>query len=400
MKSLPGKESIIVPGFTFASASAGIKQIGKKDLALIFSEKPAVIAGVFTTNRIKAAPLKLAIENIASQKGQAIIINSGNANACTGEQGLKDAMSTAVKTATELNIPVNLVYVSSTGVIGRPLPIDKIKKAIPGLVRDLSPISIHDVASAIMTTDTFPKTISKKIRIGNKTATIAGIAKGSGMICPNMATMLCFITTDISVSPGALDQALKESVNKSFNRLTIDNDRSTNDTALVMANGILGNKLITKNSPIYPKFKKALNEITYSLSRMLAEDGEGATKIIEVTVKGARTEAEAEMAAMSIANSMLVKTAIYGNDPNWGRIIAAAGYSGAEINEQKTSILLNKTQLVKNGVGTNKEQEATKLLSGKEISITINLGTGSNTAKVLTCDLTGEYIKINADYTT
>ncbi len=400
MKPLAGKESIVVPGFSFASASAGIKPNGGKDLALVFSEKPAVIAGVFTTNSIKAAPLKHAIENIASNKGQAIIINSGNANACTGKQGLKNVAATADKTAVELNIPANLVYVSSTGVIGRPLPINKIKEAIPGLVSSLSPFSLKKAASAIMTTDTFPKSISRKIKIGNKTATIAGIAKGAGMICPNMATMLCFITTDIAVSPGALNHALKESVAVSFNRLTIDNDRSTNDTVFVMANGNLGNKIITKKSPFYNKFKKALNEVTYSLSRLIAEDGEGATKIIEVTVKGARTESDAEMAAMSIANSMLVKTAIYGNDPNWGRIIAAAGYSGAEINEQKTSIFLNKTKLVSNGVGTNKEKTAAKLLSGKEINITINLGAGSETAKVLTCDLTEEYIKINADYTT
>lgn len=400
MKQASSRKSIVVPGFSFASTSAGIKEAGRKDLALIFSENTAVTSGVFTTNNIKAAPVKLAIDNITSHKGRAVIINSGNANACTGKQGMKDALETAEKTAEELGVPPELVYVSSTGVIGRPLPIKKITKAVPELAGKLSPLSIDDAASAIMTTDTFAKTASRKIKINGKTGTIAGIAKGSGMICPNMATMLCFIVTDIAVTPGALDSALRESVNTSFNRLTVDNDMSTNDTVMIMANGALGNKPITKSSPLYRQFKNALSEVTYELSRMIARDGEGATKLIEIVIKGAATEPDAEKAAMSIANSMLVKTAIYGKDPNWGRIIAAAGYSGAKLNEKRLNIFLNKVKLVSNGTGTGKEKTAAQLLSGREINITVDLGAGSKTAKVLTCDLTEGYININAHYTT
>lgn len=400
MKHTAGRKPLVVPGFRFAGISAGIKGPGEKDLALIFSENTAVTAGVFTTNNIKAAPVKLAIDNITSQKGRAVIINSGNANACTGNQGMKDALKTAEKTAEELGISEELVYISSTGIIGRPLPIKKITNAIPELAGKLSPLSMDDAASAIMTTDTFAKTASGKIKINGRTGTIAGIAKGSGMICPNMATMLCFIVTDIAITPRALDSALRESVNMSFNRLTVDNDMSTNDTVMIMANAVLDNKPITKSSPLYQQFKNALSKVTYELSRMIARDGEGATRLIEIVIRGAATESDAEKAAMSVANSMLVKTAIYGKDPNWGRIIAAAGYSGAKLNESRLCIFLNKVKLVSNGTGTGKEKTAAKLLSSKEINITVDLGAGSKTAKVLTCDLTEGYIKINAHYTT
>ncbi|MBI5056880.1 MAG: bifunctional glutamate N-acetyltransferase/amino-acid acetyltransferase ArgJ [Nitrospirae bacterium] len=391
---------VLIPGFRFAGISAGIKKSSANDLALIFSEAPAVTAGVFTANKIKAAPVKLAIKHIASQKGQAIIVNSGNANACTGNRGIKDAKATIDSLAKELGISSALVYASSTGVIGRPLPIEKIKKAVPELVRSLSPSSLDQVASAIMTTDTFAKLSSRKIRIGGKTGTIAGIAKGAGMICPNMATMLCFIMTDIAIKPQALDSALRDAAQKSFNRIRIDNDMSTNDTAMVMANGLLKNAPITKNSPLYRKFANALDEVTYELSKMIVQDGEGATKLVEIAVKGAGTEGDAEKVARAVADSMLVKTAIYGRDPNWGRIIAAAGYSGAKVDETKLDIYLDKIKLVSGGVGTGKEAIARNLLARKEITITINLRSGTKSANVLTCDLTKKYIEINAHYTT
>ncbi|MBI4846969.1 MAG: bifunctional glutamate N-acetyltransferase/amino-acid acetyltransferase ArgJ [Nitrospirae bacterium] len=390
----------IIPGFRFAGISAGIKKSSANDLALIFSETPAVTAGVFTTNKIKAAPVKLALKHIASQKGQAIIVNSGNANACTGNRGIKDAKDTIDSLAKELGISPALVYASSTGVIGRPLPIEKIKKAIPELVGSLSPSSLQQVASAIMTTDTFAKLSSRKIRIGGKTGTIAGIAKGAGMICPNMATMLCFIMTDIAIKPQALGSALKDAVQRSFNRIRIDNDMSTNDTAMVMANGLLKNAPITKNSPLYRKFANALDEVTHELSKMIVQDGEGATKLVEIVVKGAGTEGDAEKVARAVADSMLVKTAIYGMDPNWGRIIAATGYSGAKVDENKLDIYLDKIKLVSRGTGTGKEAIARKLLANKDITITINLRSGTKSAKVLTCDLTEKYIEINAHYTT
>lgn len=400
MKRSPSYQTFTVPGFKFSGISAGIKKAGEKDLALIFSETTAVIAGVFTTNRIKAAPVRLSIDRIASQKGQAIVINSGNANACTGRQGLKDAQEMAERVAEGLGISPDLVHVSSTGVIGRQLPMKRIKKAIPEAIRMLSPYSIGDAASAIMTTDTFEKIASTRIKIAGRTGTIAGIAKGAGMICPNMATMLCFIVTDIAVRPGALDSALREAVKRSFNRLMIDNDRSTNDTVLIMANGMLDNKPIGKNSPFYLKFEDALSEVTYSLSRMIASDGEGATKLIEVIVKGAKTEADAEKVARAIAGSMLVRTAIHGNDPNWGRIMAAIGYSGVDVIEQNIDIYLNRCKLVSRGKGMKREGIARRSLARKEVIITVDLRIGRKSAKILTCDLTEEYVKINATYTT
>lgn len=397
----PSQQKILpVPGFSFSAATAGIKESGTKDMALIYSEIPAVMAGVFTKNSIKAAPVKLAIDKISKQKGQAIIINSGNANACTGQQGMNDAAEMTSSTAAALNISEDLVYVSSTGIIGRHMPMDVINKAIPGLAKELSRSEMDSAAAAIMTTDTFPKKISKTIKIDGKTITISGIAKGSGMICPDMATMLCYIVTDLAISPAALDSALRNAVDRSFNRLSVDNDMSTNDTVFVMANGMAGNKPVTMRSRDYTKFKNILEEISYELAKLIAIDGEGATKLIEVMVKGAASETDAEKAAMSIANSMLVKTAIFGKDPNWGRIIAAAGYSGARLKEDSIAILINNIELVTNGIGTGNETAANKELQKNDINITVNLGAGSSEAKVLTCDLTDGYIDINAHYTT
>jgi len=400
MKKGSAIRDIVVPGFSFAGISAGIKKSGNRDLALIYSEVPAVTAGVFTTNNIKAAPVKLAIKTIVSHKAQAIIINSGNANACTGERGMKAACEIIACTAREIGISPELVYSSSTGIIGRPFPTRKIEKALPELVRQLSPLSIKHAASAIMTTDTRTKISSRHIRIAGKKGTITGIAKGAGMICPNMATMLCFIVTDVAINPQALDEALKESANGSFNMLSIDNDMSTNDTLMIMANCRLKNSRITKRSPYYIHFKRALNEITYDLARMIAEDGEGATKLIEVIVKKARSKSDARRIALSVVNSMLVKTAVHGRDPNWGRIMAAIGYSGIPVNENSIDIILNNVRLVRKGMGTNREKAARKALLDNNIIITIDLGTGKENARALTCDLTEGYIKINAHYGT
>ncbi len=400
MKKTKIVPAVSITGFTFSGISAGLKKSGQSDLALILSDRLAVVSGVFTTNNVKAAPVKLAMENIVSHKGRAIIINSGNANACTGKQGLKDAKDVIRETAEVLAVTPEHVYASSTGIIGRPLPKDKIINSLPELVNTLSPDGLGRTVDAIMTTDTFPKSIVKTIRLGSKTGTIAAIAKGAGMICPNMATMLCFIVTDISLTPAALDTALKEAVDSSFNMLSVDNDMSTNDTVMAMANGAIGNKTAGKNSPDFPKFKKALNEVTYSLAKMIAEDGEGATKYIEVKVKSARTEADARTAAKAVASSMLVKTAIYGKDPNWGRIMSAIGYSGAHINEEKTDIFINNIRLVHKGEGTGKETVIRKTLTNNAIVITIDLGIGTKGARALTCDLTEGYIEINAHYST
>jgi len=401
MKKTSSTRKLAVKGFQFAGISSGIKKTGDKDLALIFSEVPATTVGMFTTNQIKAAPVKLAIKRLSGEKKcQAIIINSGNANACTGQEGMKNAREMTVKTASALGISPDLVNVSSTGVIGEQLPMNKIIKAIPDLARHLSPLSLDATANAIMTTDRFPKVILKKVRIGNRTGTIAGITKGAGMICPNMATMLCYILTDISISNKLMERALKDAVARSFNRLAVDNDMSTNDSVFAMANGLLGNSPITGGSDEYKEFSNKLNDITYDLACMIARDGEGATKLIEVIVKGAKSETDADKIAKAVSGSMLVKTAVYGNDPNWGRIVAAVGYSGVNINENKIDIYIGRVKVMSNGIGTNKEKLASRALQNEKVVITVDLGLGNKMVKALSCDLTEKYIAINAEYRT
>ncbi len=326
------------------------------------------------------------------------MVNSGNANACTGKQGMKDACDMVDIASKQLGINIGLTYICSTGVIGTPMPMQRIMPAISPLTGGLGNASFDDIAKAIMTTDTFPKIASQQIKIQGKQGTITGICKGAGMIAPNMATMLCFILTDIAVEKKTLHTALKSAVGKSFNRITIDGDMSTNDTALIMANGVLGNKPVTKNSSEFPAFQKALDELTYELSKLIVKDGEGATKLVEVVVKNARSEADAEKAALAIANSSLVKTAIYGNDANWGRIMAAAGYSGISFNPDKTDVFFNKVKVVRNGIMNNRDKEATEEMKKKELKIIVDLHAGKASVKVLTCDLTEDYIKINAEY--
>ncbi len=396
------KSEIGVPkGYIFSTGEAAIKKPGRKDIALICSETEANIAGAFTTNSVKAAPVKLNLKNIKSGKGQAIIINSGNANACTGKKGLQDAVETASLTAKALKIKPSLVYVCSTGVIGTPMPMERIRPIIPELAANAGKSNLEHVAAAIMTTDTFPKVIKKKVKINNRTGTVAGICKGAGMICPNMATMLCFIITDMAIAKKTLSKTIKDSVKKSFNRITIDGDMSTNDTTLIMANGMLGNPELTEKSASYKAFKKSLDEITYELSKLIVKDGEGATKFIEIEVKGSVNEKIAEKAAFAVANSNLVKTAIYGNDANWGRIMAALGYSGIDFKEEKSDIYLGNIKVVSGGIGTGKDLDANKYLkNNREVNILINLNKGKASAKVLTCDLTEEYVRVNAEYRT
>jgi glutamate N-acetyltransferase/amino-acid N-acetyltransferase len=391
---------MIPKGFLFSTVEAAIKKPGWKDLALIYSEVEANIAGTFTTNKIKAAPVKLDMKKIRSGRGQAIIVNSGNANACTGEKGMKDAVETVRLVAQGLHIKPSLVYVCSTGVIGTPMPMERIRPRIPVLIDDLGNSSIEEVAEAIMTTDTFPKIVKKKIRIASRTGNIAGICKGAGMIWPHMATMLCFIMTDVAVSQRTLDKVLNDAVENSFNRITVDGDMSTNDTALIMANGIIGNAEITEKSESYPVFKNALCEVTRELSRLIVKGGEGASKFIEIEVKGARSIIEAEKAAFAVANSKLVKTAIYGSDANWGRIMTALGYSGIKVKEGKVDIYLGKVKIANKGLSTGRDKEANEVLKRKDIKIVIDLHLGRSSAQVLTCDLTEEYIRVNAAYRT
>lgn len=387
-------------GFLFSAAEAGIKRPGRNDLALIFSEADANMAGAFTKNRIKAAPLRLCMKRMRSGRGRAIIVNSGNANACTGARGLRDAEETSALVSEHLGIRDNLVYVCSTGVIGVPLPMKKLRAGLKSLNRDVGKAGIEDVARAMMTTDTVPKFLSRSIKAGGRTGTISAVCKGSGMIAPNMATTLCFIMTDIAVEKNALKAALKGALAGSFNSITVDGDMSTNDTVLAMANGALGNPEITVGSRYYGGFAGSLSEIMHELSRMVVKDGEGSTKVIEVEVKGAKTGSDARKCAFAIANSLLVKTAVYGNDPNVGRVMAAVGYSGAAVDDKKTDVYVGRVKVINKGVATGREREAKRELKHKEVSLRVDLNLGRAGASVLTCDLTEDYVKINAEYTT
>jgi glutamate N-acetyltransferase/amino-acid N-acetyltransferase len=398
---MPKEAKKVVPkGFLFSTAEAAIKKPGRQDFAVIFSEIEANIAGAFTTNAVKAAPVRLCMRKMRSGKGQAIVVNSGNANACTGKQGLRDTNEIVSTLAKHIGITSSLLYPCSTGVIGTPLPMERIRPSISVLAKGIGHSSLEDVARAIMTTDTFPKIIHKRMRIGPRMGTISGICKGAGMIAPNMATMLCFILTDIAVDGKTLDLLVKDSVRKSFNRITIDGDMSTNDTLLMMANGLLGNSPIGRRSEFFGPLQRAVDEVACGLSRLVVKDGEGATKLIEVVVKGAMSRRDAEKAAFSVANSNLVKTAVYGNDANWGRIMCSLGYSGVKFREEKTDIFFGPVKVVKGGLTNNKDAEAAQVLRDNEIIICVDFHLGKAAARVLTCDFTEEYVRINAEYRT
>ena len=365
---------------------------------MIFSEVPACAAGVFTTNQVQAAPVLFDKERIKSGRCQAIVANSGNANACTGKRGIEDAEAVARSAATALGIPEELVLVASTGVIGRRLNVSVIEAAMPKLAGELNAAGLYDVAESIMTTDTFPKTVSKKGRIGDKTFTVTAVAKGAGMILPDMATMLCFVCTDIGAEPHLLGQALKDAVTASFNAITVDGDTSTNDTVLLLANGLSGLNL--KEAACAAAFQKILDEVLFALALEIVRDGEGATKLVSIQVKGTSSKADATTVAYTVANSPLVKTALFGEDANWGRIMAAAGRAGVPINPDTIDIYFDDVCMVKDGLGCGEEAEAaaTTVLKTDHFTITIDLRLGSQAATVHTCDLSTDYVRINADY--
>ncbi len=385
-------------GFQAGAIAAGIKKHNALDLGLIYSNHPATVSGVFTRNQIQAAPVMLARRRIQAGLCQAIIVNSGNANCCTGEMGLRDAAAMAAQTAKTLGISEELVLTASTGVIGAPLPIDNITGSIANLAKQLDPNGFDDVARAIMTTDTVPKLISKSISINGESVTITGMAKGAGMIRPDMATLLCFVFTDIDATAKQLKPCLVKAVDDSFNRITIDGDTSTNDTVLILANGMSGVALDTPQS--LNAFQTALNDLLVDLAKQIVQDGEGATKLIEIRVKGASSNADARRIADTVAHSNLVKTACFGEDANWGRILAAAGRSGAAIKPDCTDIYFDHVKLVEGGVGcgNRSEQEAHMVLQKPVFSITIDLNICNGHAAMYTCDFSIDYVKINAEY--
>ena len=387
-------------GFSFSTVEAAIKKPGRKDLALIYSEVPATAAAVFTTSSVKAAPVLVSREHIAGGSAQALVVNSGNANACTGDLGMVVARETALLVANALGIDAATVQVCSTGVIGVQMPMGRIRTAIPALIDGLSSGTLDDIAQAIMTTDTFPKMEARSGQAGGVSYTVAGIAKGAGMIMPNMATMLSFIITDAAVEPGFLQASFRKGVDRSFNVITVDGDMSTNDTCLIMANGMAGNPTITEGSPEGNGFAELLDDVLLSLAKQIVKDGEGATKFVGIRVSGAKDDADAKRAAMAIANSSLVKTAFFGQDANWGRIFAAVGYSGAEVDQSRLSLRFDDVTMARNGVfaGEDAEARGTEVLKQNEFTVSVDLGIGTGTATIYTSDLTHEYISINADY--
>ena len=393
-------EKMGCPGFRTAGVACGLKKNKRKDLGLIYCEVPANVAGVFTRNLVQAAPVKLDRQRITAGVCRALIVNSGNANCCTGDQGMQAALRMAKSAARGLNLSEDQVLVASTGVIGETLPVEKIEIAVPGLVEAMHQEGITDLAEAIMTTDKVPKVISRRGRIDGKTFTVSGVAKGAGMIRPDMATMLCFVMTDIQASPGMLQQMLVASVNRSLNRITVDGDTSTNDTVLLMANGVSGIEL---GNPVrQAEFQAVLDDVLIALAKWLIKDAEGATKLVEIIVQGAASENDAHRIADTVANSNLTKTALFGEDANWGRILAAAGRAGVPIDPAKVDIRFGPVMMVQNGMGCGKatEAEATKILKQPEYDITIDLKMGRASATVFTCDFSIDYVKINADYRT
>jgi len=389
-----------VPGFLGSAVSAGLKKNGRLDLSLIFSQKEAVAAGVFTTNKVKAAPVLLTQERIRKCFLRAVIANTGYANACTGSRGLNDAIQTADIVAKGLGIHPEETVVASTGVIGAYLPFNLIKVAIPKLIKNLSPNGLKSVAEALMTTDSFPKMSYFEGNAGGHPYHLLGIAKGAGMIMPNMATMLSFLLTDINIDSQTLWPIFRSAAECTFNRITVDGETSTNDMALIMANGIAGNKRLNRSA--IREFERGLTDVMGELAYMIAKDGEGATKVIIIEVHGAATKDDANTAARAVGNSNLVKTAVFGHDPNWGRIMAALGRSGISMEENKVQIWIDGVKIVEGGVMTTEKEErrAAEKMKNEQLTIAIHLNQGRWKDRITTCDLTYDYIRINADYRT
>ena len=388
----------IVDEFQMAGMACGLKKNGKKDLGIIHSRRLASVAGVFTRNLVKAAPVILDQTRIKSGRCRAIIVNSGNANCCTGEKGMQDALAMTKSVADQLGVSENEILVASTGVIGEPLPIDKIHDAVPHLVNSLKADGLPDLADAIMTTDTVPKYITVQKRLKSGQYRVAAVAKGAGMIRPNMATMLCFVISDIGLKSEAMQQLLQSATDMSFNRITVDGDMSTNDTVLFMANGASG--VSVESSQDLKEVQNVLDDILNQLARLCVKDAEGATKLMEVRVTGAVSDQAARTIADTVANSNLVKTALFGEDANWGRIIAAAGRAGVPLEPHLVDIYFGSIQLVRDGVGMGKriEDEASKELKKSELTMTLDLKMGNGISSVLTCDFSLDYVRINADY--
>lgn len=388
-------------GFTAAGVKAGIKKSGNLDVAVIYTKTQAVVAGTFTQNKVAAAPVYVSKEVVATGTAHAIVANAGCANACTGQQGLDDAHKMAQIAADELGVNANDVIVGSTGVIGVNLPMDKLEAGIKDAVANLSADGSDNAGRAIITTDTHSKSVTCEFELSGKTVRMGAIAKGSGMIRPNMATMLCYITTDIAIDQALLQKAVSGCVEKSFNMISVDGDMSTNDMVIVLANGEANNAKITEENADYQIFFDKLMMLCTELAKQIAADGEGASKFLTINVKGAKSFADAKTVGMAIANSPLVKTAFFGEDPNWGRVICAVGYSGSDMVPEKTVVKFGGITIFANGTGATYDEKAlAHVMKEKDIVIDIELNMGQEDATVWSCDLSYEYVKINGEYHT
>ena len=396
VKSLPR-----VPGFRFAGVACGVKESGRKDLALIVSERPATAAALFTRNRVRSPSIVSGRRRVARGRIRAVVVNSGNANACTGRRGFRDAEAVCEEAARLLGVPASQVLPSSTGIIGAPLPLEKVKSGIAAAAPALSPDGLGDAAEAILTTDDGPKGAAARCRIGGRAVRVAGLAKGAGMIAPNMATMLCYVLTDAAVAAASLRPMLRRAADGSFHAITVDGDTSTNDTLLCMANGLAGNPEVTPGSADEETLERALTRVMKELALKVVADGEGATKLVEVRVDGARTAVHARKVAFAVANSQLVKTAFFGEDPNVGRFMMAVGNAGAPVVEDAVDVALGGVKVVRRGVAVGaREDAAARVMQRPSFTVRISLGLGDARASVWTSDLGHEYVRINSDYRT
>ncbi|MBF0175962.1 MAG: bifunctional glutamate N-acetyltransferase/amino-acid acetyltransferase ArgJ [Magnetococcales bacterium] len=392
-----------VPGFRLAATACGLKATGRPDLLLVHMHPGTAVAGVFTRNQVVAAPVQICRQRLVGGRADALIVNAGNANAGTGPQGVQNALEVSRSVARELSVPEACIFISSTGVIGQPLPVEKIRAAIPSLAANLRDDAWSDAAVAITTTDTFPKARHRRCTLDGRPVLLAGIAKGAGMIHPDMATLLAYVFTDAAITPMAWQRLLERAVSASFNSITVDGDTSTNDTLLGFASGLAGNDLLTDpDSPRAAPLVTALNDLCQELAHLIVRDGEGATKFITITVAGAKSEADARQIGKVVAHSQLVKTAFFGQDPNWGRILAAVGRAGIPINVDAVDIHLGDVQIVQKGGldPTYTEARGAQVMSAPEIAVHIHLHAGSAAATTWTCDLSHDYVTINADYRT
>jgi len=398
---MPRKIGIKVPGFRFAGVKCGIKKSKKRDLALIFSERPATAAALFTTNKIKAAPVLVGMKRIKQGKVQAVVINSGNANACTGSRGSRDAEAVCRLVASQLAIDPKIVFPSSTGIIGVPLPMGNVRRGVNQAIALLSPLSFSHAAEAILTTDRFSKTAMQTCRLRGKRVIVAGMAKGAGMVAPQMATMLAYVLTNAAVGLASLRDILHRTADQTFNSVTVDGDTSTNDTVLLLANGLAQNRPIKKGSRDEKTLEQVVFKVMKDLAVKLVEDAEGGTKVAEIFVEGARSVEEAKRIAFSVANSTLVKTAFFGEDSNLGRIMVAIGYAGVPIHPNRISVSIGGIRVVQRGiVTTTAGRKAAHVMRRPSFRVKINLGQGKNSTSVWTSDLSYQYVRINSAYRT